>query len=396
MNLYFRSLILVAFSILINNFFYANSPLLTIVIMVKNEEHVIKDTLLPYAKAGIDSFFVFDTGSTDNTLEEAKKFFDEFKVIGHIAQEPFIDFAASRNRALELAEKSFADAKFLLMPDAEWYMHNVEGLIEFCKKEQYKSTGLYQIRIVNQFVDFGTGRLFRNKSKVRFEDEVHEYAIAKSHDKVPADIYFKWNPSSKGNEKSKNRWNVDLEKLTKKYKKNPTDPRTVFYLGQTYECLDDLVNAYKYYKIRANMPGWDEENFITEYRLGRIAESLSKQNNFDFNWNLAMDHYLKAFSMRSHRIESLFRIADHYWPDNIPTCFLFAQYMYDVPYPSGDMLFIEKEIYEYARYEILSRCAWHMGKHELGEQATQKALKIHPEMSHLYSNLRCYLEKLNA
>ena len=49
-------------------------PLIVIVLMVKDEGHiereepVIIETLKPYVDAGIDAYFIFDTGSTDNTI----------------------------------------------------------------------------------------------------------------------------------------------------------------------------------------------------------------------------------------------------------------------------------------------------------------------------------------
>jgi len=52
-----------------------NDPLLVVVLMVKNEEDVINATIEPFIKAGIDSYFIFDTGSTDKTVETVKKFF---------------------------------------------------------------------------------------------------------------------------------------------------------------------------------------------------------------------------------------------------------------------------------------------------------------------------------
>ena len=51
----------------------------------------------------------------------------------YIMEEPFVDFATSRNRALDLAEQIFVNNSFLLMLDAEWYTHNVSELIDFCK-----------------------------------------------------------------------------------------------------------------------------------------------------------------------------------------------------------------------------------------------------------------------
>src|SRR6266436_8173383 len=81
-------------------------PILIVVLMVKNEETVMRATLQPFIDGGVDSFFIFDTGSTDNTIGVTESFFSEYGIMqGYIAQEPFIDFATSRNRALDLAQE---------------------------------------------------------------------------------------------------------------------------------------------------------------------------------------------------------------------------------------------------------------------------------------------------
>ena len=60
--------------------------------------------------------------------------FDEYGITqGYILQEPFIDFATSRNRALDLAEELFPKAAFMVMLDAEWYLNDAKLLLEFCE-----------------------------------------------------------------------------------------------------------------------------------------------------------------------------------------------------------------------------------------------------------------------
>ena len=103
------------------------------------------------------------------------------------------------------------------------------------------------------------------------------------------------------NRQSKARYQKDLELLLREYDKNPVNPRTVFYLAQTYDCLQDLRNAYKYYFKRSQVKGWIEEDFVTVYRLGCIADHLCKADDY-ITWATAFDHYSKAFAIRRTRI----------------------------------------------------------------------------------------------
>lgn len=366
--------------------------LITAVLMVKNEAQVIEETLLPLVAADIRHITVLDTGSTDNTVQVTKNFFSHHHIKGRIYQEPFIDFATSRNRALELTEQCFPETSFILMCDAEWHLHHAEGLITFCEQEKNNNSPLYLVKIKMSSLEFTTARLFRASAKIRFKGVVHEVPEVATSLQIPDPIYFEVKSSLRGIEKSKRRWRQDAELLLNNYHKTPDDPRTVFYLAQTYHCLGEIEKAYDFYHVREKLCGWDEENFITLFRLGCLADEMSKSSS-SLSWSTAMEYFLKAYANRPSRIEPLVKIANHYWSENIPTCYLFIRHAYDLPYPQQDILFIEKEMYDYTRYEIMSRCAWYMGQYELGESATLLALKCHPEMTHLHNNLMLYQGK---
>lgn len=376
-----------------DNQHHPSKPLIAIALMVKNESTSIHATLSSLFKGGICHFFVLDTGSSDNTIELVQEFFQQHQVNGYIKQELFVDFSTSRNRTLELTEQQFPDIPFLLMPDAEWHLHNANALIKFCIQEQHNKTPAYLIKMKMNDMEFSAARLFRTANHIRFKGVVHEAPDVIASIKAPDAIYFEVKASAQGIEKSNRRWRQDLALLSKAYADNPQDPRTAFYLAQTYECLNELKQAYKVYQHRATLNGWDEENFITLLRLGCLAERMNSNNSI-LNWPIAMDYFLKAFALRPHRIEPLIKIANHYWPDNIQTCYLFISYAYNIPYPKNDLLFIDKEAYQYTRYEIMSRCAWYMGEYVLGEQATRLALKIHPNTEHLHNNLKLYQQQL--
>lgn len=370
--------------------------LITVVIMVRNEEAVIAKTLEPYVKAGINSFLIFDTGSIDNTISNAEFFFKTHAIEEYaIVEEAWIDdFAASRNHALDAADERFPETSFFLMPDAEWYMHNVEGLIDFCLTHRDEDTPCYLVRIMNENTDFPTPRLIRASSKARFEGKIHESMFTLA--KVPNDIYFKLGASRQGIEKSRKRWERDLKILLKEHEENPDHTRTTFYLAQTYDCLGDAENAYRFYKIRSEQQGYREENYEALYRLGKTTEILASTDS-NYTWHMAFDYYCKAHELLPHRAEPLVRIADHYWPDgqgplNIPLCYIFAKRACELEYPEHDLLFIDPEMYSFKRYELLSKAAWHVGDFENGEVATRNAIKKR-EMPNLFYNLSLYIAR---
>ena len=60
-------------------------------------------------------------------------------------------------------------------------------------------------------------------------------------------------PGRHGMEKTQRRWQRDKELLMKAHLANPQDSRTAFYLAQTFDCLGDLENAYKFYELRTTL-----------------------------------------------------------------------------------------------------------------------------------------------
>ena len=373
-------------------------PLLVVVLMVKNEETVMRATLQPFVDGGINSYLIFDTGSTDHTVAVTQEFFEEHGVTdGYIVQEPFIDFATSRNRALDLAEEKFPQAAFMVMLDAEWYLNDARALGNFCESclEQGDPYSSYLMHIVNEALDNYTCRLLRAGRGVRFGGVVHETIVQSSVAKVPATIYFEYLPEELGVEKTAARFVRDRELLFKEYQKNPYDTRNLFYLARTCEDLGDLVSAYDFYKQRVEMIGWDEEDFIVHYRLAETIKKLVyKTRSNNYQWSEALDYYLKAYEMRPHRIEPLVAIADYYVQlGKMDLAFLFAKRAAEMPYPERDILFVEKYLYSYYRYEVLTRCAWYIGEFEIGEWAARKAYEAYPDYKYSQINMECYLSR---
>ena len=378
-------------------------PLLVVAIMVKNEEAVIQKTLEPYLKADPEgkniAYLVFDTGSTDLTIQKALELFKMYGITNcHICQEEFVDFSTSRNRALDLVEHYYPKATFVLMPDAEWYINDVPALLAYCNKEKNNEQfGPYFIRIIEHTLDFFVPRLIRQKLHSRFKEVVHEalvvYAEHIPYTRLPASIFFEYKPTDVSKENSKRRHLRDLELLLNAYKKDPNNMHTTYYLGQTYESLGDWAHAYKFYDIRARQRGWEEDNFLAQYKAAYCAHNLAKQDK-SISWDFVHGLYLQAYSMRPTRIEPLVRIAVHYFEEkNMPLAYLYAKYALDIPYPEKDTNFVEKEMYHYSRYILVGISAWDMQLYEIGESALQKALAAQPDNTLIMQNLKSYNDR---
>ena len=335
--------------------------------MVKNEETVIKQTLLPFVQEdplGITiGYVVYDTGDApwSTTMEKSKELFEEYGITNYcIVQDPFIDFSTSRNRALRFAETKFPGSTFLLMLDAEWYIKNLNDLLLFCQQKiNDTATNVYLLQLVTPFMVFHTARLIRAQTNVCFEGVVHECISKKnSVDYGPATVSFDYPEKPQGLQASRKRWLRDRDLLLNEYKKNPIDTRNIFYLAQTYDCLQDYENAYFYYSKRALLKDFEEEDYMAQYRLGMVSEKIVNKEGA-INWPQALTHYLNAFFMRPSRAEPLVRIAAYYINHELyDLAFLYAYIACQIPYPT-DILFVEKPLYDTIRYEIFAKAALH-------------------------------------
>ena len=84
--------------------------------IVKNEGHIIADTLKNICSYIDLDYIIHDTGSTDNTKEEIKNFFKTVDISGELHEEEWKGFAYNRTKAVQLAENK---GDFLLFFDAD-------------------------------------------------------------------------------------------------------------------------------------------------------------------------------------------------------------------------------------------------------------------------------------
>ena len=353
-----------------------------VAIMIKNEETAICPTLQPFVDAGYVHFLIYDTGSEDKTVEVVRDFLTVNGKVFHIVEEAFVNFSVSRNKCLDYAVKLFPQCRFTLTLDCEWYITGAEKIPAICAAIENPDEA-YQVYIqAGSF--YPQKRLFANNGKARYHAPVHEYVLSQGNTSLPEDIFFTWRPNNKGREKTNKRWYKDLTLLLEDFT-DTKDPRSCFYLGQTYDCLGDWENAIKYYKLRSDITeGFVEEQYMALLRIG--------MHYSERDWNKALEYYLKAYEFRPTRIESLVKIAMHYGKAELK--YMYARQACAHPFPKGDGLFIDRELYDYHRWDQLAIGAWYMGAYQEGYEALLKARAIKPELAHIQRNYLMYRSKL--
>lgn len=357
-------------------------------IMCKNEEKRIVISL-ESIKTICKSIVIFDTGSTDKTIDIIKEWCEKNNLQLRLKIGKFIDFSTSRNELLSFCDE-FQEIDYILMLDTNDELKSPNELINLCKKHLNTDKNAFLLRqqwFSGNITTYLNVRLIKPRKSWTYKGVVHEYISCDDptlvKEPVKAENIILYQDRTLDDDKSQRRFIRDKELLQREFEKNPTESRTTFYLAQTYECLNDIENAIDYYKIRITQKGFQEEVFESYLRLGKCMLKLG-QDPYD-----AIPYFLKAYS-HSKRAEPLCILADIYKSFNdFDTAYMYIKRACELPYPNC-LLFVDKDIYDYQRYHILGIVAYYIGKYTDGLYGCTMALKIRPDCEIDKKNLEFY------
>ncbi|MCL4510997.1 MAG: glycosyltransferase [Bacteroidetes bacterium] len=218
---------------------------LSLCMIVKNEEEYLPKCL--QSVRGIaDEIIVVDTGSTDSTIEIAKRF--GAKVVDHKWRS---DFAEARNVSLE-----FASGEWILVLDAD------EELPQETRNKIAEVIGTLgadgiEVLVRSELPDGDAAiydetkivRLFRSKKEYRYVMPIHEQirpSIEKGGGKIFAsDLVISHHGYSRGNVQGKeNRADRNLKMLYNALSISPDDPYLHYQIGATLMSIGKRDEAY--------------------------------------------------------------------------------------------------------------------------------------------------------
>jgi Glycosyltransferases involved in cell wall biogenesis len=367
-------------------------PSLALVMMVKNEEKRITvsyDSVLGI----VDSFVILDTGSQDKTIEITREYCTKHNITLHLLEAPFVDFSTSRNVLLDYADDK---ADYMVLLDCNDELRDGHLLRKFVNSYTETATAFS----VTQ--NWWTGasletyfniRLIKTKNQWRYKGVVHEHITCPDRDKnlgkVPDIVIFQ--DRTKDDDKSFKRFSRDKVLLYNEWQRDPHEPRTLFYLGQTCGCLHHRDDAYKYYKLRTKEAGFREEIFQAFYRLGTLSWEMGH------DWEETSHWFIKAFDFsakiyKKPRIEPLISLV-HYYKNtfNWQTAFMFLKRACELPFPDDAILFVEQRSYDYLRWHLMGIVAQHVGEKEMGKVSCVRAIRME-NLEVDKTNLKIYVD----
>lgn len=374
---------------------------IAVLLMVKNEKkrlHVSLESVKDFA----DSLIIYDTGSTDNTIQICKDFSEKHKIPLHLKEGEFVNFSVSRNVSLEFADE-FKEVDYILLLDTNDELRGGEFLRRYA--EEYKETPHTGFLLCQEWWSgvhdkYYNVRFIKAHNQWRYVGSVHEYIKTFNEDndkhsivKLP-DNAILYQDRTQDDDKSGKRFKRDKELLFTDYKKDPTEPRTVFYLAQTCSCLNENEDSLFYYKQRSTLEGFQEEKFHSFLRSGELSQKLGHDWYDSFVW------YMKAFE-HSVRAEPLLCIAFHYINvKNWVLAYTYLKLACNLDYPKDAILFVNRHDYDYKRWHLMGITAFYVNQYMDGKHACIRAIEyVKTNSSRVSSeidekNLKFYEEKL--
>lgn len=357
--------------------------------IVKNELKTIYKTLastLPH----VNRFTILDSGSTDGTQQAVSKAADEFDTPGRVFEEDFEDFATSRNRCIELAER---EAIFFLTMDANDELRRGDRLVDWCQQYRNKpepACHSFLMRVHWNHEVFSMQRVFRSDANCRYVGAVHEYLKTEEPPGLTIDDANVFHDRGNDEATSHERWLRDCTILERALRRDPSDSRSQFYLAQSYVSIGRYAEGFEYYTKRIEAAGADEETYEALYRRAELADRF-----LDFPWRQVEQMYLQAHRHSPGRAEPLVRIGQHYAErQDFAAAYRCLRHACDMPEPSGLNMNVDLELYRYGRWDLLGSVAYYVERYDEGAIAIRTALKfagLSPESRwQLEQNLKVY------
>jgi glycosyltransferase involved in cell wall biosynthesis len=363
--------------------------------IVKNESKII-ERCLNKVKDIIDCISICDTGSTDNTKEIIEQFMQKNKIPGKVHQHKWKNFGYNRTLSVQAARHMLQELGYPLQ-HTYFLLLDADMLLEvdptFSKDDLLVDS--YSIRQKSGDISYYNVRLMRTSLPWQCVGVTHEFWCFQlpTYTAQEAQLNTLWIDDQGDGGCKSDKFERDIMLLTQGLKDEPTNERYMFYLAQSYKCLQRYDEAIRWYKARIEKGGWKEEVWYSKFMLGEIYEEMGF-------WDQALHWYLDAYEHNPERSETLQKIATHYRLNREnDLAYLFAKQGSRIPYPKDQVLFISDPVYHYQFDEEMSIAAYYIpsGKEEGFEAAdrlTHKKNIPQDVKCQAYKNLLFYVQPL--
>lgn len=381
-------------AIVISSFLMSeDSPKICLTMIIKNERAII-ERCLSRVKDFVDCMCICDTGSTDNTVEVVEKYLHQNSIPGKVYRHTWKNFGYNRSLSAKAAQELIPQLGFslkstyMLLLDADMVLVIPDT---FNKREL--TQGAYLLKQKNGALSYYNLRLLRASLPWSCIGPTHEYwSSPVAHREENLDSLWIDDRNDGGCKSDK--FERDIRLLKQGLEEDPNNERYMFYLAQSYMCLNRHDEAIEWYQKRIQKGGFPEEVWYAKLMIGNCFVGKN-------DWDQALHWYLEAFQTRPTRAEPLALISRHYLDMGMnELAYCFAKKAATIPYPSRDCLFIADSVYNYELDRDISIAAFYcQNGREDGFAALDRLIlkKTTPDSlrSLAYDNLRFYLKPLD-
>lgn len=368
--------------------------LINLCIMVKNGGPQFEQMLIDNLPI-IDRWTILDTGSTDGTLDTIQKVLVGKKE-GELYEEPFINFRDSRNRLLELAGTS---CKYNLMLDDTYVVRgDLRQFLTTVRSDQYATS--FTLFIHSDDTKYGSNRVIKSNSGLQYIHKIHEVIHDKDNVNVvipEQDAFIEDRRFDYMEVRTNQRKSMDLQFLYEELEEDPNDPRTYYYLAQTYNCIENYPMAFRYFMKRCEFKnaGFLQERVDAAFEAARLSNF-----KLDQPWDVCKRLYEEAFKIDESRPEPLYFIGIHYYLEgDYKRAHGYFKRAFAIGFPEHCQYSLKPTLSFHFLPRFLCHTCYTEDDNELGEQAAALFLTRNKSTDNHYEEMVSWykiFQKMNA
>jgi hypothetical protein len=343
---------------------------LVLVMIIRNESKIIT-RCLDNIKKIVSAVCIIDTGSNDDTVNIVNLWLQKNEMQGQIIQKMWKNFGWNRSESFTEAKKWLQNNNFNLN---KTYALFIDADMVLKKLPSFNINDLnekgYLLRQYHNELSYYNLRIAKFEENWVCEGVTHEYWKIKDQD------YFagSWEgleieDREDGGCKS-DKFERDKQLLEKGLEEDPNNVRYLFYLAQTYSCLNNYEKSNEFYKKRIEKGGWYEEVWYSHFKI--VSNYLSMKQPLE-----AIEWCTKGYHFYPNRTEAFDAICKYLRENDYNNMsYFFAEFASNIKLNKEDKLFISLDCYNYKFIETKSFTAYYSNKIMEGYLCCEKLLNM--------------------
>ncbi len=357
-------------------------PKICLNMIVKNEAHVIEECLNSIVHL-VDYYVINDTGSTDNTREVIKTFFNKHNIKGEIIDHEFrtckchgpeykkydyFHFGWNRTYALE---KCIGKSEYIFIMDAD---DVVEGTLRF---PQNLVADQYYLKFRTDFNNYVRPQLIKNDPKYKWEykDGLHEFLHSDYPNLLTYTLIDDYAINSRrlgDRNKDPKKYLKDVDFLKILIKERPDYSRYKhFYAQSLYDAklYKEAIDAYEEY---IPFEKFEEAKYLAMLMIGRAWLKIDTSINNEKN---VLKAFQRCFDNYPEYAEPMYEICKYYNAlENYEEAYKYGKKAVDIKLPFNKVLSIDTEVYNYKLLDEMIWCATETKRYDEAIKWSQQLL----------------------